>query len=69
MRKIGTAIKNSNLLRLTHETRKEDGTIIKKEVLVKDSNRILLWVVAILGILIAAGFAIFKINLNIFLTH
>ncbi len=69
MRKIGTAIKNSNLLRLTHEIRKEDGTIIKKEVLVKDSNRILLWVVAILGILIVAGFAVFKINFNIFLTH
>ena len=67
MRKIGTAVKNSNFMRLTHEIRKEDGTVIKKEVLVKDTNRILLWVVAILGILIVAGFTLFRINFTIFL--
>lgn len=69
MRKIGTAVRNSNLLRLTHEVKKEDGTIIKKEILVKNTSKILLWVLAICGILFFVGFAILKINLNIFFTH
>ena len=69
MLKMGTAAKNSHLLRLTHEIRKEDGSIIKKEIIVKDSNKILLWVLAIVGILLFAGLTLFKINFTIFLTQ
>ena len=67
MSRIGTVSKNSSLLRLTYEVKKNDGTSINKEMIVRDTNRILLWILAIFGILIFAGFTIFKINLNIFL--
>lgn len=69
MRKMGTAVRNSNLLRLTHEVKKEDGSIIKKEIVVRNTSKVLLWVLAICGILFFIGFTILKINLNIFFTH